>query len=90
MDRAAGTGLVGFGVVVAVIGAILKYAVSVSATSGFSINTAGLILLIAGIVIFLIGVLALALGGRRRTTIREDVRATPQGQSRVQERDDWV
>ena len=88
MDRTAGTGLIGSGVVIAVIGAILKYAVTLTNTGGFNLNTAGLILLIAGIVLFALGVTVIALGGRRRVTIREDVRSTGQGQERVQQRSD--
>ncbi len=87
MDRTAGSSLVGLGVVIAVVGALLKYAVTVTST-GFNINTAGLILLVAGIVIFAIGLVVLVTGSRRRVTIREDVRTSPQGESRVQQRDD--
>ncbi len=71
----------------AVVGAILRFAVSVS-TSGFSIHTVGDILLIAGIVLFLASIFVLALGSSRRTRIREDIQQTPTGQSRVEERDD--
>jgi hypothetical protein len=86
--RGAGTGLIGLGVVMGVIGAILKYAVSVD-TTGFNINTIGLILLIAGIALFVIGVVVLALGSSRRSYSREDIHQTPTGQSRVEEtRDD--
>ena len=75
------------GAVMAVVGAILRFAVSVS-TSGFSIHTVGDILLIAGIVLFLASIFVLALGSSRRTRIREDIQQTPTGQSRVEERDD--
>ena len=75
------------GAVMAVVGAILRFAVSVS-TSGFSIHTVGDILLIAGIVIFLASILVLVLGSGRRTRIREDVQQTPSGQTRIEERDD--
>lgn len=88
MDRTAGTGLIGGGAVIAVVGAILKYAVTVTNSHGFNVNTAGLILLIAGIVLFALGIIVVAAGARRRTTIREDVRATPGGQHRVEQRDD--
>src|SRR5881275_904094 len=53
MNRAAGTGLMALSVVMAVVGAILTYAVSVT-TNGFSIHTVGLILLITGIVLFVV------------------------------------
>lgn len=88
MDRAAGTGLIGGGAVIAVVGGILKYAVTVTNSHGFNVNTAGLILLIAGIVLFVLGLVVVAAGSRRRTTIREDLRSTPEGQYRVQQRDD--
>ncbi len=38
MNRAAGTGLMAFGLVLVVLGAILDFAVSVT-TTGFNINT---------------------------------------------------
>jgi len=87
MYRTAGTGLIALGAILAVVGAIMKFAVNVT-TSGFSINTVGVILLIAGIVLFLVGVAALATGGSRRTSIREDVQQTPTGHSRIEERSD--
>ena len=88
MDRTAGASLVGLGGVIAVVGALLKYAVTLTSTYGFNINTAGLILLVAGIVIFAIGLVVLITGSRQRVTIREDVRTSPQGQYRVRQRDD--
>jgi hypothetical protein len=89
MNRAAGTGLIGGGIGLIVVGAILEFAVSVT-TKGFNINTVGLILLIMGIVSFLTGVLVVAFGGRSRTTLREDVHTTPGGHERLQERDEWA
>jgi hypothetical protein len=77
------------GVVLAVVGAILKFAVDVS-TSGFNINTVGLILLIAGIVLFVVAAIVLATGGSRRSTVREDVQQTPTGQARIEERNDRI
>lgn len=90
MDRSAGTGLAGFGVVLAIAGAVMRYAVTVRSTHNFNLHDAGLILLIAGIVLFAVGLLALLAGGRRRTTIREDVRATPEGQVRYERRNDLL
>lgn len=90
MNRTAGSGLIGIGVVVAVAGAIMKYAVTVQNQHHFNITSAGMILLIAGIVMFAMGVIVVALGTRRRTTLRENVRMTPQGRQRVEERDDWA
>ena len=88
MSRGAGSGLIGFGIVMVVIGAILDYAVSVH-TSGFNINTVGLILLIAGIVSVLVGLVMFFAGGTRRSVMREDVRAVPGGsERRVEQRDD--
>jgi hypothetical protein len=89
MNRAAGTGLIGGGIALIVVGAILDFAVTVT-TKGFNINTVGLILLIAGIVSFLTGIIVVAFGGRSHTTLREDVHATPGGHERVQERDEWA
>jgi len=71
----------------AVVGAILRFAVSVS-TSGFSIHTVGDILLIAGIVLFVVSIFVLAVGSTRRTTVRQDVQQTPTGTSSFEERDD--
>jgi hypothetical protein len=48
MTRGVGTGAMTFGTVLAVVGAIMRYAVSVH-TDGFSIHTAGVILLVVGI-----------------------------------------
>src|SRR5437764_13770183 len=76
MSRGAGTGLIGFGIVMVVIGAILDYAVSVH-TSGFNINTVGLILLIAGIVSVLVGLVMFFAGGTPRSMMRGGVRAVP-------------
>ncbi len=75
------------GVILGVIGAILKFAVNVS-TSGFNVNTVGLILLIAGIVLFVVAAVVLAMGGSRRSTMRQDIQQTPTGRSVVEERDD--
>jgi len=71
-----------FAVVLGVVGAILEFAVTVT-TSGFSINTIGMILLIAGIVLFVMSLGILAMGSGRRTTIHEDVHRTPGGSERI-------
>jgi beta-lactamase regulating signal transducer with metallopeptidase domain len=87
MNRSAGTGMMVFGLVLIVLGAILDFAVNVTA-SGFSINTVGLILLIVGIVAFLAGLVVVMTAGSRRSYIQEDVRQVPGGQQRViEERD---
>ena len=88
MNRTSGIGLTGFGVVLVVIGAILRFAITVH-TSGFNIHKIGDILLLVGIVLVIISVAIIALGSRTRTTTRTDVRATPDGQQRVEQRDDW-
>jgi len=76
-----------FGLVLIVLGAILKYAVTVT-TSGFNINTIGVILLIVGIVSFIAGLVVIFTAGSRRSYIQEDVRNVPGGQQRViEERD---
>lgn len=90
MDRSAGTGLSTFGAVLAIVGAILKYGVTVRNTHNFNLHDIGMILLIAGIVLFVLGLLVIVLGGRRRTMIRQDVQSTPQGQVRVERRDDLL
>jgi hypothetical protein len=83
-----GTGLIAFGVVLSVVGAIMAFAVTVH-TRGFSINTAGWILLVVGIIVLLIGVAILVTGSRRSSTTVENVQSTPTGQERVEERRDW-
>jgi uncharacterized membrane protein YidH (DUF202 family) len=88
MNRTSGIGLTGFGVVLVVIGAILRFAVTVH-TSGFNIHKIGDILLLVGVVLVIISLAIIALGSRTRTTTRTDVRATPDGQQRVEQRDDW-
>jgi uncharacterized protein (DUF58 family) len=87
MNRSAGTGLMAFSVVLIIVGAILDFAVDVTA-SGFSINTVGLILLIAGIALFLVSAAVLFSSGRRSSTLVENVRSTPAGQQRVVEERD--
>jgi membrane-bound ClpP family serine protease len=88
MNKGTGTGLIGLGIVLMVVGAIMRFAVKVK-TSGFNIHTAGVIILIAGGVIFLLGLAALLYAGRNRTTtVREDIHTTPTGQERIEERQD--
>jgi hypothetical protein len=76
------------GIVLVVVGAVMRFAVSVH-TKGFSIHTAGVILLWAGIGVVVLSLLILALGGRSRSTTRTDVRETPSGLQRTEQRDDW-
>jgi hypothetical protein len=76
------------GIVLVVIGAIMRYAVSAK-TSGFDIHKTGIILLLVGIGVFVVSLVILALGGRTRSTTRTDVRETPSGQERTEQKDDW-
>ena len=87
MNRGSGVGLIGGGIVLVVVGAILEFAVSVT-TKGFNIHTVGVILLAVGIGAFIIGLLLTVAGGTRHSTLREDVRATPGGHERVVEERD--
>ena len=77
-----------FGIVLVVVGAIMRFAVSAK-TSGFDIHKTGLILLLVGIGVFVISLIVLALGNRSRVTMRTDVRQTHSGQERTEQRDDW-
>ena len=88
MNRGAGTGLLALGIVLVVVGAIMRFAVSAK-TSGFDIHKTGVILLLVGIGVFVISLIVLALGNRSRTTTRTDVRQTPSGQERTEQQDDY-
>jgi uncharacterized membrane protein len=77
-----------FGLVLVIVGAIMRFAVSAH-TSGFNIHKAGIILLFVGIAVFVVSVLILIFGGRTSSTTRTDVRETPTGQERTEQRDDW-
>lgn len=88
MTRSTGGGVMTFGIVLVVIGAILEFAVKVT-TEGFSIHTVGLILLLVGIGTFLVGMIMFAVGGSRRSVMTEEFRNTPGGgQQRVLEERD--
>jgi uncharacterized membrane protein len=84
MSRGTGTGLLGFGIVLMVVGALMRYAVTVT-TDGFSINTAGVILLFAGLAVFIIGVTLIAMGSQRRSTSQSSVQQTATGEVRTSE-----
>jgi uncharacterized membrane protein YidH (DUF202 family) len=88
MNRNPGIGLTSFGIVLVVVGAILRFAVSVH-TSGFNIHKVGDILLLAGILLVILSVLVIVMGARSRSTTRTEVRETPSGQQRTEQRDDW-
>jgi uncharacterized transporter YbjL len=87
MNRGTGSGLLVFGIVLGVVGAIMRFAVRVH-TTGFNIHTAGVILLIVGIGCAVVGLVLLAMSGRSRSITQESVQATPSGQVRTQERSD--
>ena len=86
-SRGVGTGLMGSGAVLIVLGALLRFAVTVS-TTGFNINVAGGILLLVGIGLVLVGVIAMVLGTRSTTTTQDSVQNTPGGQVRTTQRDE--
>ncbi len=71
-----------------VVGAIMRFAVSVH-TSGFNIHKAGDILLLVGIILIVVSMFIMVRGNRTRTTTRTDIRETPAGQQRTEQRDDW-
>ena len=78
----------GLAVVLVVVGAIMRFAVTVT-TSGFNIHKVGDILLVVGVLLAIVSLVLLIMGSRRRVTTRTDVRGTPVGEQRVQEREDW-
>ena len=82
-----GSGLLGFGVVLVVVGAILEFAVTASA-KGFNVHTVGVILLVVGAVSFVVGLALMVSGGSHRSITREATRNTPGGQERTVERKD--
>jgi beta-lactamase regulating signal transducer with metallopeptidase domain len=89
MNRGTGSGLIGLGVVLAVAGAIMRYAIT-SDTSSLDLSTAGGILLLVGIVAAIIGLILVVMSGRRSTTQREQIVATPTGTERVTEQEGWA
>lgn len=87
-SRNTGGGLLGLAVVLIVIGAIMRFAVTIT-TSGFNIHKVGDILLVVGIVLAIVSIILIVIGSRRRVTARTDIRGTPTGEQRVEERQDW-
>src|SRR3954467_12055851 len=61
MGRGTGAGLIGLGVVLAVVGAVMRYAIEAQPT-GFDVVTAGGILLLVGVVSILVGLLLVVMG----------------------------
>jgi uncharacterized membrane protein len=88
MTRNSGIGMIVFGIVLVAIGAIMRFAVHVQ-TTGFSIHTAGLIVLWLGVGLFIIGVLLTVLGARSRVITHESSVATSSGEDRITEQDSF-
>ncbi len=84
MGRTTDMGLLIFGIVLAVIGAIMRFAVEVT-TEGFNIHTAGVILLVVGVLAGLVGLILVLMGRTSRTVTTDVVQATPTGQVHTQE-----
>ncbi len=78
----------GLAVVLVVIGAIMRFAITVT-TSGFNIHKVGDILLLVGIILAILSIALIVMSMRRRVVTRTDIHGTPAGQQRVQERQDW-
>ena len=87
MNRTSGMGLLVFGIVLGIAGAILRFAVTAH-TTGFNIHEAGVILLVVGVAAAVVGLILLLVGTRSRSTLTESVQQTPTGQVRTQERFD--
>jgi hypothetical protein len=87
MNRTSGMGLLVFGIVLGIAGAILRFAVTAH-TTGFNIHEAGVILLVVGVAAAVLGLILLIVGSRSRSTLTESVQQTPTGQVRTQERFD--
>ena len=85
MTTRSGSGLLVFGVVMGVAGAIARYAVTAT-TSGFNIHDAGGILLVVGVVVSVLGVLSLLIAKRSRTTVTQSVHQTRDGEVRTEDR----
>jgi membrane-bound ClpP family serine protease len=87
MSRGTGTGFLGLGIALIIVGALMRYAVTVT-TEGFNINTAGVILLWAGIVAFIMGITFIAMSSQRRSTSQSSVQQTATGEVRTSETTD--
>ena len=87
MSRGTGTGLIGLGIVLGIVGAIMRFAVEVD-TEGFNIHEAGVILLVAGIAALIVGIVVLAVGSYRHSTVQSSVRQTPTGEQWTEDRVD--
>ena len=85
MDRGTGTGLIGGGVVLIALGAVMYWGVTVSQAGWFNISNIGLILFWIGIATAVIGAAVLLAGARSRSSTHEDVHRTPSGTERSRE-----
>jgi hypothetical protein len=88
MNRTTGTGFIAFGLVLIVVGAVLRFAMTASADA-LDFQAVGMIALVAGVIAALIGLLLFFTGSKRSSTLRENVVQTPGGTERIQERDDF-
>ena len=87
MKRSTDMGLLIFGIVLSVVGAIMRYAVEVT-TEGFNIHTAGVIMLIVGILAALVGLILVFMGRTSHSVMTARTLDTPTGQMHVEERKD--
>jgi hypothetical protein len=86
MNTRPGTGVMLFGVVLVIAGAIMRFAVSAH-TSGFNIHEAGVILLLVGVGVFILGLLILSFGGETHRTHRTHMQGDPSYQRLHEEMD---
>ncbi len=87
MNKTSGMGLLVLGIVLGIVGAIMRFAVKVKAT-GFNIHTGGVILLVVGIAVVVVGLVLVFTGSRSRSTSTQSIQSTPSGEVRTQERHD--
>jgi len=85
MKRTSDMGLLVFGIVLSVVGAIMRFAVEVT-TEGFNIHTAGVIMLVVGILASVVALVLLGLNRTSRSTMTERILETPTGQVRTEQR----
>src|SRR5260370_1315324 len=64
MSRNSGVGWTSFGIVLVVVGAILRLATSVH-SSGFNVHKVGDVLLLAGILVIILGLIIVRMGAAR-------------------------
>jgi uncharacterized membrane protein YidH (DUF202 family) len=69
MNRTSGIGLTSLGIVLVVVGAILRLAITVH-SSGFNVHKVGDVLLVVGILLVIASLLGMARGARSRSATR--------------------